>query len=223
MGYNISAIDIANFSPYLICFFISSLIAFVDILEDYSVFEIRRGFLYKITFSLFNGLVGSFVLFLLWNQVFVYTSPNLKGVLVGIFYPTIMKSKLVLHDKKSPSESISLDKLYNKFIKIFHQLIDDNHRQFTTKAKREIAAKYDIDALYKIAKDAIEDDPGLKREEYKKIKNERLEGIEEIKNDTSPDIIKREAMAKFMINNYPSDVPKLSSSDQTDFRMIKTN
>lgn len=80
-----------NFVPYILCFFTSSAIAFIDILDDYSIFKIKVGFKYKLLFAVFNGLIGVFLFYMFQNEVFPGFNPNIKGIGVGIFYPTLMK------------------------------------------------------------------------------------------------------------------------------------
>lgn len=93
---------------------------------------------------------------------------------------------------------------------MFHQIIDNDTRTFITVTKKKIASNNDFDTLYKYAKDAINDDPSLKRQGYEIVKEERLKKIEKIKQDDSvDDEYKRLSLAVFVIENYPSDVNKL--------------
>lgn len=200
---------ISNLCSCFICFFVSGAMAFIDILEDYSVFNLKKGLKFKLAFSLLNGLMGVVLLIILWNQVFINTNVILKGLYIGLLYPTFMKSKFLLHDKNVPSDSVSLEKLYNKIISYFNELINDSDRKYITRTKKEIARKNDVPTLYQCAKDAIEDDPWLNKEENIEIKRELLNGIERIKNDNYSEDIKAESLAKFIITNFPGDIPKL--------------
>lgn len=205
MGY----ISNIGYSPYLICFLISSVVCFIDVLPNYLIFHVKRGLKYKLIFSLFNGFLSLFLLTILWEQMFTNWDPIVRGAIFGFSYPTIMKSKILLNDKDSPSNSISFEKIYNIMIIYCRDLVDESDRQFMTEKKQVLATKCGVDALYKHLKCAIEDDPKLARENKELEKKKLLKSIESIKNDENTDDEKAEALAKIIINRYPSDVPKL--------------
>lgn len=81
-------------SYILLCGGIASIISFIDILDDYSLFRVKVGLGYKIGFAMMNGIVSLIVLALLWNSnILVSLNPLSKGVYVGLGYSVLLKSK----------------------------------------------------------------------------------------------------------------------------------
>lgn len=206
--------DFFVYSSYLIGPLIATVIAFIDILDDYSIFRIKIGLKYKIMFSFMSGLVCLILLMYLWDSALLkgITNPVHKGIYVGVVYSALLKSKIVIYDKKD-TQYWSPEELYNKLIGIFRDLIDDSTRNYITDTKNTISEKYPLNELYCIAKDSIEDDPRLSKAEHIMERSEYLKGIEVIKNDDEASEIERaKSLAKFIIDKFPSSTNKLLDS-----------
>lgn len=206
--------DFYDFFCYIIGPLIAIVISFIDILDDYSIFRIKIGLKYKIIFSLMNGAVCLILLIFLWDSALLkgLTTPLSKGVYFGLAYSVLLKSKIVLYEKKD-SQHWSPEELYNKIIKIFRDLIDDSTRNYITSTKYKIAEKHSLDYLYTYAKDSIEDDPWLAKDENILKKKEYLAGIQRINDDDeTPNIERAKSLAKFLIDKFPSSTDKLLNS-----------
>ena len=199
------------------CYLIGPLIvvgiSFVDILDDYSIFRIKIGLKYKIVFSFMSGGICLILLAFLWDSALLkgITNPLYKGLYFGLAYSTLLKSKIVIYDKKD-TQYWSPEELYNKLIKIFRDLIDDSTRNHITNTKYIIAEKHDLKHLYTMAKDSIEDDPWLNKDENIFKRDEYLKGIKGIYDDTEVNKFERaKSLAKFLIEKFPSSADKLLS------------
>lgn len=200
-----------NFLCYIIGPLLAAGISFIDILEDYSVFQIKIGLKYKILFCLINGIVCFIVLIFLWNSAILkgIDNPLLKGLYFGVAYSALLKSKIVIYDKKDPTYW-NPEEVYNKVIKIFRELIDNSTSNYITETKNKIADKHNLQYIYEYAKDVIDDNLWLNKEENIIQKNKYLSGIETMNNDIGTEEHERaKAIVKILIENFPSSINKL--------------
>lgn len=205
MNY-ISIEEIIKYIPYFFGFITSAIVAFIDVLPDYSPFRIRRGLVWKLLFSVINGIICIVLLYCLWDKMFVEINPFFKGILFGVSYPTILKSTIILNNKVSPKDSISIDKWYSGLILFFRDLINNDELKYRVKKQSEIVTHCSIDELFDRCRHDITNDPDINDEQ----KNKLLSYITNIKNDAVDDKTKAEYLASFIIEKYPGDICDLS-------------